>query len=61
MLRDEGEAYARTLRQAGVDVTAVRYEGIIHDFMMLTPWPKPNAARNAVAQAAQALKTALYR
>lgn len=34
-LRDEGEAYARNLAAAGVDVTAVRYNGTIHDFVLL--------------------------
>lgn len=61
VVRDEGEAYARKLRQAGVDVTAVRYGGICHDFMMLNALAETNAARNAVAQAAQALKTVLSR
>ena len=37
VLRDEGEAYAARLRAAGVAVTTVRYDGIIHDFMMLNP------------------------
>jgi hypothetical protein len=37
VLRDEGEAYAARLRAAGVAVTTVRYDGITHDFMMLTP------------------------
>lgn len=37
VLRDEGEAYARKLNAAGVDVTAVRFNGTIHDFMMLNP------------------------
>lgn len=60
VVRDEGEAYARKLRQAGVDVTAVRYAGIIHDFMMLNALAETNAARNALAQAAQALKMVLY-
>lgn len=35
VLRDEGEAYAGRLRQAGVEVTAVRILGIVHDFLML--------------------------
>ncbi|NLU68081.1 alpha/beta hydrolase [Streptomyces sp. HNM0574] len=35
VLRDEGEAYAAKLRQAGVDVTAVRVLGVVHDFLML--------------------------
>src|SRR3954468_15305600 len=35
VLRDEGEAYARKLREAGVRVTAARFQAIIHDFVML--------------------------
>ena len=34
-LRDEGEAYAAKLRAAGVQVTTVRYDGVVHDFMLL--------------------------
>ncbi|MBE1557294.1 acetyl esterase/lipase [Nonomuraea africana] len=35
MLRDEGEACAAKLREAGVPVTAIRLQGIVHDFMMV--------------------------
>ncbi len=61
VLRDEGEAYGRKLRAAGVDVTAVRYEGVFHDFMMLNALAGTNANRRATAQTALALKTALFR
>jgi acetyl esterase len=59
VLRDEGEAYARKLRSAGVDVTAVRYEGIIHDFVMLNALRGTNAAENAIAQAITYLQQVL--
>jgi acetyl esterase len=61
VLRDEGEAYSRKLRQAGVDVTSVRYEGVFHDFMMLNALAATNATRTAIAEAAQVLKAALSR
>jgi acetyl esterase len=59
VLRDEGEAYARKLRQAGVDVTATRYEGIIHDFVMLNALRGTNAAEDAITQAINHLTDAL--
>lgn len=59
VLRDEGEAYAARLRSAGVDVTAVRYEGITHDFMMLNPLSQTHATRAAVAQSIAVLREAL--
>jgi acetyl esterase/lipase len=37
VLRDEGEAYAHKLMDAGVPTTAVRFLGTMHDFMMLNP------------------------
>ena len=61
VLRDEGGAYGRKLRQAGVDVTTVRYEGVYHDFMMLNALAETNATRDATAQTADALKAALSR
>lgn len=60
VLRDEGEAYARNLRRAGVDVTAVRYAGTIHDFVMLNALAQTNAARAATAQAVAFLRDALH-
>jgi acetyl esterase len=51
VLRDEGEAYGRKLSQAGVRVTTVRYNGTIHDFMILTPLAMTPAVRGAVGQA----------
>ncbi|MFD9132959.1 alpha/beta hydrolase fold domain-containing protein, partial [Streptomyces bottropensis] len=58
VLRDEGEAYANKLREAGVPVTAVRYQGIIHDFVMLNALRGTHAAEAAIAQAITALRTA---
>ena len=60
MLRDEGEAYADRLREAGVPVTAVRYAGIIHDFVMLDPLRGTRAATAAIGQANGFLARALY-
>jgi acetyl esterase len=50
-LRDEGEAYARKLSQAGVDVTSVRYNGTLHDFVLLNALAQTPAARAALQQA----------
>ncbi|HVV09915.1 alpha/beta hydrolase [Amycolatopsis sp.] len=59
VLRDEGEAYAAKLRQAGVAVTAVRYQGIIHDFVMLNALRETHAAEAAITQAIGVLRGAL--
>jgi acetyl esterase len=59
VLRDEGEAYARKLSNAGVRVTSNRYNGTIHDFVMLNALADTPAARGAIAQAVCALKTTI--
>jgi acetyl esterase/lipase len=59
VLRDEGEAYANKLRQAGVPVTAVRYQGIIHDFVMVNSMSETHAAQGAISQATGFLSEAL--
>jgi hypothetical protein len=40
-------------------VTTVRYDGAIHDFMMLNPLANTRATRAAIAQAIASLKAAL--
>jgi|SRR5579859_6243516 len=61
VLRDEGEAYARNLTAAGVPVTATRYAATIHDFVMLNAISETPAARGAIAQAVDFLKSAFAR
>ena len=48
VLRSEGEAFGEKLRCAGVEVTAVEVQGIIHDFVMLNSLDQTNACRAAM-------------
>ena len=59
VLRDEGEAYANKLRQAGVPVTAIRHQGMIHDFVMLNALRGTHAAKAAITEAITFLSEAL--
>jgi acetyl esterase/lipase len=60
VLRDEGEAYANKLREAGVAVTAVRFQGVIHDFVMLDALRETHAAEATITLAAGTLRAALH-
>lgn len=59
VLRDEGEEYARKLDVAGVDVIAVRYSGMIHDWGLLNPISNVPAVRTSLLQVAEELKRRL--
>ncbi len=56
ILRDEGEAFGRKLDDAGVNVTTVRYNGMIHDFGLLNGLAELPAVRSLFVQAAAELK-----
>ena len=59
VLRDEGEAYARRLAEAGVHVEAVRFLGTMHDFVMLNPLAATSATRAALRLAIGTIRDVL--
>jgi acetyl esterase len=58
VLRDQGEAYADKLRDAGVPTTSVRFNGTIHDFMRLNALRDSESTRAAISLAIAALRRA---
>lgn len=60
ILRDEGEAYGRKLDEAGVHVTTVRYNGMIHDFGLLNFLAELPTTHSMFDHAAAELKKYLF-
>jgi acetyl esterase len=58
ILRDQGEAYAAKLAEAGVAVAAVRYLGTIHGFTILNALANTPSTRSAMALAYVHLRNA---
>lgn len=59
VLRDEGEAYARKLDEAGVPTTLIRVDGMVHDYGLLNPLATVPAVQSALRYAANEIKNAL--
>jgi acetyl esterase len=59
VLRDQGEAYARKMNQAGVPVSLIRCQGMIHDYGMLNPLSHIPEVQSLIRYAAEEIKNAL--
>jgi acetyl esterase len=58
ILRDQGEAYASKLQAADVPTASVRFNGTMHDFMMLAPLRDTETTRAAISLAASTFRRA---
>lgn len=56
ILRDEGEALGRKLDEAGVDVTTIRFNGVIHDWGMLNGFAEIHPVKTLIMFSAAMLK-----
>ena len=56
ILRDEGEAYGRKLDEAGIDVTTIRYNSVIHDWGLLNGLAELPQTKSLFLHAAAMLK-----
>lgn len=61
ILRDQGEALGRKLDEAGVDVTTIRFNGVIHDWGMLNGFARLPQTRSLILFSAAMLKDRLFR
>ena len=59
--KEEPEVFAHKRLEAGLPVTATRYLGAIHDFVLLNPIAQSLSTRAALAQATAALRAAFAR
>jgi acetyl esterase/lipase len=60
ILRDQGEKFGQKLDQAGVKVTTIRYNGMIHDFGLLNPLADLQQVRSLFSHASAELRKYLY-
>jgi acetyl esterase/lipase len=60
VLRDEGEAYAARLTEADVPVVSIRYQGMIHGFVLFDPLRDTDASRAARVQVTDTLHASLH-
>lgn len=61
VLRNQGEAYAKKMKAAGVVVKATRYKGTIHDFVMLNYLADTENSKKAIDQASNAIREIFYK
>lgn len=59
VVRDDGELYATRLREAGVEVEVERYDGVIHDFVLLNALRETPSAGAAIERASAFLAEVL--
>lgn len=59
VLRDEGEAYAYKLNEAGIEAASIRFNGTIHDFVMLNTLADSVPSKAAMALAVKTLQDVL--
>ena len=59
VLRDEGEKFGHKLAEAGVEVSILRFNGMIHDYGLLNALAADTTVRSALLQASKEIETHL--